>query len=100
LGTHLDARGVTPCAICRNVLHDVLDFLRQYQYDLSTNSETQEKHAETGGFCPQHTWHYEQLASPRGVCTAYPRLLDLTSKHLRSFAEADGSRVKTTTVMN
>lgn len=99
LRTQLDARGVTPCEICRCVLHDVLDFLRQYQYDLSTSSETQQKHAETGGFCPQHTWHYEQVASPRGVCTAYPRLLNHSAKCLRAFAESDNG-VETTTAMN
>lgn len=42
----IDARGVTPCEICRSVLHDVLNFMRQYQYDLSTSPETQR------GACP------------------------------------------------
>jgi len=87
----IDARGITPCEICRSVLHDVLDFMRQYQYDLSTSPETQEVHARQGGFCPQHTWHYEQIASPRGVCTAYPRLLNLTAKSLRTLAESNDS---------
>lgn len=87
----IDARGVTPCEICRSVLHDVLDFMRQYQYDLSTSPEAQELHARQGGFCPQHTWHYEQIASPRGVCTAYPRLLNLTAKSLRTLAESNYS---------
>jgi GTP-binding protein EngB required for normal cell division len=82
----LDSRGVTPCEICRRVLHDVLDFLRQYQYDLSTQPEVQTQHAEKGGFCPMHTWQYEQIASPRGVCTAYPRLLNRTAQMLRSLA--------------
>jgi GTPase Era involved in 16S rRNA processing len=57
----LDARGVTPCEMCRGVLHQLLDFFRQYQYDLSVRPETQEEHARIGGFCPLHTWHYEQV---------------------------------------
>ncbi len=86
----LDARGVTPCEMCRGVLHQLLDFFRQYQYDLATRPETQEEHARNGGFCPLHTWHYEQVASPRGVCTAYPRLLRRTAESLREIA-ANGS---------
>ena len=86
----LDARGVTPCEMCRGVLHQLLDFFRQYQYDLSVRPETQEEHARIGGFCPLHTWHYEQVASPRGVCTAYPRLLNQTAQNLRAMA-ANGS---------
>ena len=33
-----------------------------------------------------HTWHYEQIASPRGVCTAYPRLLARVAQQLRDMA--------------
>jgi len=86
----LDARGVTPCEMCRGVLHQLLDFFRQYQYDLAVRPEIQEEHARIGGFCPLHTWHYEQVASPRGVCTAYPRLLNHTAQELRAMA-ANGS---------
>jgi GTP-binding protein EngB required for normal cell division len=83
----IDSRGVTPCDMCRGVMHQVLEFLRQYQYELSTRPETQEQHAQQGGFCPQHTWHYEQVASPRGICTSYPRLLNAVARKLRSMAE-------------
>jgi GTP-binding protein EngB required for normal cell division len=86
-GVQLDSRVTAPCEICRGVLHQILDFLRQYQYDLSTRPETQEQHAEQGGFCSQHTWHYEQVASPRGICTAYPRLLNAVARKLRAIAE-------------
>jgi hypothetical protein len=67
-----------------------MKFLARYQYDLSTRPGTQEQHAKEGGFCPLHTWHYEQIASPRGVCTAYPALLNRTASHLRSLA-TDGA---------
>jgi hypothetical protein len=73
------------------VLHDVLDFMRQYQYDLSTSPEIQDEHARQGGFCPQHTWQYEQVASPRGVCTAYPRLLNRAAQSLRTLAASDNT---------
>jgi GTP-binding protein EngB required for normal cell division len=82
----IDARGVTPCEMCRGVLHQLLEFFRQYQYDLAVRPETQEEHARRGGFCPLHTWHYEQVASPRGICTAYPRLLNRMAESLRAMA--------------
>jgi GTP-binding protein EngB required for normal cell division len=81
----IDQRG-TPCEVCRGVLHQLLEFFRQYQYDLAVRPETQEVHAQQGGFCPLHTWHYEQIASPRGVCTAYPRLLNRMADRLRAIA--------------
>ncbi len=86
----VNARGVTPCEICRGTLHQLLDFFRQYQYDLTMRPETQEEHAQRGGFCPLHTWHYEQVASPRGICTAYPRLLKRMAQDFRAMA-ANGS---------
>jgi GTP-binding protein EngB required for normal cell division len=86
LRARIDARGVTPCEMCRGVLHQLLEFFRQYQYDLAVRPETQEEHARRGGFCPLHTWHYEQIASPRGVCTAYPRLLNRVAESLRAMA--------------
>jgi GTP-binding protein EngB required for normal cell division len=86
----VDARGVTPCEICRGTLHQLLDFFRQYQYDLAVRPETQEEHAQRKGFCPLHTWHYEQVASPRGICTAYPRLLKRMAEDFRAMA-ANGS---------
>lgn len=82
----IDARGVTPCEICRGTLLKLLDFFRQYQYDLAVRPETQEEHAQRGGFCPLHTWHYEQVASPRGICTAYPRLLKRMAQDFRAMA--------------
>jgi GTP-binding protein EngB required for normal cell division len=88
----IDSRGVTPCEVCRAVLHQLLDFFRQYQYDLSMRPEIQEEHARKGGFCPQHTWHYEQIASPRGTCTAYPRLLNRVAQILRSMAAQSSAK--------
>jgi GTP-binding protein EngB required for normal cell division len=89
-------RAVRPCSICQRVLHSVLDFMRQYQYDLSVSADVQNSHAQAGGFCGLHTWHYEQMASPRGVCTAYPKLLNRFAEHLRSAANGicDASDVR------
>lgn len=89
----VDSRGVTPCEICHGTLHQLLEFFRQYQYDLALRPEAQEEHARNGGFCPLHTWHYEQIASPRGICTAYPRLLKRVAQDFRDLSlNGSGSR--------
>jgi len=93
LRARIDARGVTPCEICRGTLHQLLDFFRQYQYDLAVRPATQEEHAQRGGFCPLHTWHYEQVASPRGICTAYPRLLKRLAEDFRTMAANHSGRL-------
>jgi len=87
---HIDSKSGAPCEVCREVMRRVLDFILHYQYDLSTRPEIQEAHAQRGGFCPLHTWHYEQTASPRGICSAYPRLVEHVAGSLRS-AAANGS---------
>ncbi len=75
------------CAVCDEILDAVFDFLRTYQYKLSTSEATQLEHAKTGGFCPFHTWQYAHLASPQGVCSAYPQLLFRFSHELRELGE-------------
>ena len=76
------------CEVCRSILSAVLNFLAHYQYDLSTSAATQTEHADRGGFCTQHTWQYEKLASPRGVCAAYPALLARVATGLDSAADS------------
>ncbi len=86
------ANGTAPllgwsCAVCNEILNAVFEFLRNYQYTLSTSKATQQAHAQAGGFCPFHTWQYEHLASPQGVASAYPELLFRFSRELRALAE-------------
>jgi small GTP-binding protein len=74
------------CRICGAVLEGVFRFLSKYQYDLSIDPETQQDHARRGGFCPLHTWQYEGISSPQGVCEAYPRLTHRIAEELSEFA--------------
>jgi GTP-binding protein EngB required for normal cell division len=85
----LRLENVGSCEVCKAVLGKTMKFLSRYQYDLSTRPRSQEQHAKDGGFCPLHTWHYEQIASPRGVCTAYPPLLNQMAEKLRQLATND-----------
>ena len=79
------------CQICGEVLDAVFRFLSKYQYELTINQETQRDHAARGGFCSLHTWQFENLSSPYGVCTAYPALTSRVASDLRRFAETAGN---------
>jgi len=72
-----------PCGICRSTAQAVFDFLTQWQYLLSANKRYQQDHSQNRGFCAFHTWQYYALASPRGVSTAYPALLERWHVDLR-----------------
>jgi len=78
------------CEVCARVLQATFDFLARYQYDLAVNPEVQQRHAEQGGFCPLHTWQYAALASPHGICTGYPALLERLAGRLREIAAVPG----------
>jgi GTP-binding protein EngB required for normal cell division len=97
---HDGAQKLTACEICKAVMDKQLKFLGRYQYDLSTQPRTQEEHAQRGGFCPLHTWHYEQVASPRGVCTAYPALLNQTAVRLRSLSTNGGDESRNSKLLD
>lgn len=77
----------TGCQICGLVLEAVFRFLSKYQYELSINPHAQQEHARRGGFCPLHTWQYEGISSPYGVCTAYPALAHRLASRLNELAE-------------
>jgi small GTP-binding protein len=76
----------TGCWICGAVLDAIFRFLSKYQYELTINPDTQREHAMRGGFCPLHTWQYENLSSPYGVCTAYPELAHRIAGELERLA--------------
>ncbi|MHB8941426.1 MAG: dynamin family protein [Desulfobacteria bacterium] len=74
------------CPICGEVVTRIFDFLCQYQYRLSTSREAYSAHSADGGFCAMHTWQYEKIASPHGVCIAYAEFLETVAHQLRSVA--------------
>jgi hypothetical protein len=78
---------IQPCRICVRIENTLRDFLAHRQYELSVNESDQHRHAMESGFCPLHTWQYEALASPQGVCAAYAELLGLFAKCLRQLVE-------------
>lgn len=83
----------TGCWICAAVLDAIFAFLSKYQYELTINPDTQLEHAKRGGFCPLHTWQYENISSPYGVCAAYPKLAHRVAEllDLRAALISDGN---------
>jgi GTP-binding protein EngB required for normal cell division len=89
---HVPQSDVTArCKICREVEAALFDFMRRRQYELSTSEKDQISHAEQGGFCGLHTWQYEAISSPQGVCSAYPPVLAALGRRLRTLAESAAS---------
>jgi GTP-binding protein EngB required for normal cell division len=86
------------CEVCEKVVRASFDFLRRYQYDLGASDDIRRQHASRGGLCPSHTWQYALLASPHGIATGYPPLLDRWARWLRA-AMASASAPDTTAAM-
>lgn len=72
------------CIVCANVVRENFNFLSRYQYELSRNLDEQEVHAARNGFCALHTWQYARIASPQGICNAYPKFLFSLAGRLRN----------------
>ncbi len=75
-----------PCPICERVLNTSFDFLTQYQYELCTRADVQTSHSESNGFCAGHTWQYERIASPQGICSGYPKTIQRFAERCRELA--------------
>ena len=80
-----------PCSICARLERTLWDFMARAQYELSVSEVRQREHASRSGYCPLHTWQYETISSPQGVCAAYPTVLMQFAKGLRTLAEGYGS---------
>jgi len=87
----LDIDRKTGCHICGVVLEATFRFLSKYQYELTIDPETKQGHLRRHGFCPLHTWQYEGISSPYGVCVAYPPLVHGTAAYLNRIAAGGGN---------
>lgn len=84
VGIALEKR--TGCWICGQVLEAIFRFLSKHQYQLTIDRDVQQEHARRGGFCSLHTWQYENISSPYGVCASYPALAHRIASELQEFA--------------
>jgi hypothetical protein len=89
VGIAVDRR--TGCWICGQGLEAVFRFLSKHQYQLTIDRAAQQEHAKRGGFCSLHTWQYENISSPYGVCASYPALVHRLASELQALAgDVDG----------
>ncbi|MGH7986537.1 MAG: hypothetical protein ACREQX_09680 [Candidatus Binataceae bacterium] len=58
---------------------------------MNTDEVVRRIHVDNGGFCPAHTWMYESLASPSGICHACPELLAARTAQLRQAVSSSNS---------
>lgn len=84
------------CVVCGEVLDAVFHFLSKHQYELIINRDAQREHATRGGFCSLHTWQYENISSPYGVCNAYPELAHRMAAELHKVAAGGDGTARTT----
>lgn len=90
IGVALEKR--TGCWVCGQVLEAIFRFLSKHQYQLTIDRKAQQEHAERGGFCSLHTWQYENISSPYGVCASYPALAHRIASELQKIAsDPDGA---------
>ena len=79
------------CVICKRLVTAIFEFMCTKQYSLSMDASDQRQYALASGFCLIHSWEYEGIASPQGMCLAYPPLLELIAARLRSLASSAAS---------
>jgi GTP-binding protein EngB required for normal cell division len=84
IGITLERR--SGCWVCGQILEAVFRFLSKHQYQLTIDRDAQRDHAKRGGFCSLHTWQYENISSPYGVCASYPALAHRVASELQEIA--------------
>jgi GTP-binding protein EngB required for normal cell division len=80
-----------PCPVCARVAEAMMKFLAGFQYRVLVDRPERAANARRGGLCPLHTWQYSEIASPQGVSTAYPPVLNALSQRLEALAALDST---------
>ena len=65
-----------PCEVCASISSALWEFERRFQYEIVVSREARRDLAERGGLCSFHTWQYESIASPQGICEGYSAVLE------------------------
>jgi GTP-binding protein EngB required for normal cell division len=63
------------CPVCDRLVSLSKEFFVKFQYALYNDEREQEAFAESGGFCPFHTWQLEAISSPVGFSVGCARLV-------------------------
>ncbi len=84
-------RGRT-CPVCAAQGQTLFAFFAKWQYLLATDAVAQHAFAAEQGFCPVHTWQYQEMASPQGISDGYAPLIDTMAAKLSQVIEHSPER--------
>lgn len=90
-GEQANARTRT-CPICAAQSQSLFAFFAQWQYTLATDARSQRAFAAEGGFCPVHTWQYQEMASPQGISDGYAPLIEMMAAELPDLVKRGAGR--------
>jgi small GTP-binding protein len=77
----------TRCSICREEANAQFALFAEWQYLLSRDGRFRDAFVREGGFCPLHTWQFEQIASPQTISHGFAPLLESIAVKLEQLAE-------------
>lgn len=75
------------CSICLAQGQALFAFFAQWQYAIATDPVAQRAFVAERGFCPVHTWQFQELASPLGISEGYAPLVEAVRDELFHLAE-------------
>jgi GTP-binding protein EngB required for normal cell division len=84
-------RGRT-CPVCAGQGQALFAFFAKWQYQLATDAAEQHAFAAERGFCPVHTWQYQEMASPQGISDGYAPLIEALAGKLSRMIERSPER--------
>jgi len=70
------------CPICSEAWQGLYGFFIDFQHQLATGEDAQERFRAAHGLCPGHLWFLERFASPRGLCAGLPALVEDLARQL------------------
>jgi hypothetical protein len=77
------------CVVCDRMRDALSTRLRHDQLALATRPDRQARHADTGGYCPAHTWQYAKIATPLGTAAGYAMLAARVADGLTAAARSN-----------
>jgi GTP-binding protein EngB required for normal cell division len=75
------------CPICTAQGQALFAFFAQWQYTLATDTTAQLAFAAERGFCPVHTWQFQEMASPQGISDGFTPLIERLAAELSRLIE-------------
>jgi hypothetical protein len=75
------------CPICTAQAQTLFAFFATWQYTLATDAAAQHAFAAEHGFCPVHTWQFQEMASPQGISDGYAPLIEALAVQLARLLE-------------